>query len=251
MKGIAAVVLIPGAGMSSWVWRDVVDRISLPTICIGERLAQNTYVSRKTSSLGDCVDHALSILDASGYDSFIVVGHSGAGPIAAMLAQALGDRAERLVLVAANLPPHGRTMIDSLPWAIKLINVLAIRRMIKKDSTPMARLGKVIREKFCNDSPESVIEYVLSQEMRSEPLCAITERMDWSGYRSLPRTYILLTRDGTLSIPSQRAMAGNLGIEDFVEIESDHMAMLSHPAEFARAINDLAAAPSSRPRTRP
>jgi pimeloyl-ACP methyl ester carboxylesterase len=244
MKRKTAVVLIPGAGMSSWIWRDVLDLISLPTICVDDRLAVNSYASRRRCTLKDCVSHALSILEGTGFESFVVVGHSGAGPIAAKLAQALGERAGRVVFVAANLPPQGRTMIDSLPPAVRLINILAIRRMIKKDSMPMAKLEKVIRERFCNDSPESVIRYVLSQEMRSEPLCAITEKMDWSGYRELPRSYFLLTKDGTLTVQRQREMAGNLNIEDIVEIEGDHMVMLSHPAEFAKAINGLIEASS-------
>jgi pimeloyl-ACP methyl ester carboxylesterase len=239
MEGKAAIVLIPGAGMSSWIWRDVKDRFSLPSICIDDRLASNTYAARKSSSLGDCVDHALSILEGKPYDSYVVLGHSGAGPVAAKLAEALGERAAGAIYVAANLPAHGRTMIDSLPWAVKLINVLAIRRMIRADRRPYAPMEKTIRQKFCNDSPTSVIEYVLSQEMRSEPLCAITEKMDWSGYRVGSQAYFALTRDGTLGVERQRAMAGNLGIEAIVEIASDHMVMLSHPEEFVRAVDGV------------
>ncbi len=78
MKGNVAVVLIPGAGMSTWTWRDIVDLISLPTICIGDRLTQNTFASRKSSSLGDQADQRSrdQADDQGGLDSH---GEAGAG----------------------------------------------------------------------------------------------------------------------------------------------------------------------------
>jgi len=42
-------------------------------------------------------------------------------------------------------------------------------------------------------------------------------------------------------VERQKYMASNLKIENFVEIGSDHMVMLSHPIEFAAAINKLVA----------
>ena len=225
--------------MSSWIWERTRGSFVVPAVCVDDRLDENCYRARKTATLADCAAHALRVAEASGYDSFSVVGHSGAGPVAAMLAAALGGRLRRVVYVAANIPPHGRTMIDSLPLLLRLVNVAAVRGMIKRDSTPYAKYEKAIREKFGNDSPEDVVKLVLSKEMRSEPLCAVTERMDWSRLPPMDQSYIVLTRDRTLSPARQREMAANLGIKRIVELEGDHMVMLSRPREFADALNGM------------
>lgn len=97
----------------------------------------------------------------------------------------------------------------------------------------------MVQERFCNDSSEAVIQNVLSQEMRSEPLCALTEKMVWRNFPKVPQTYLLLLNDGTLTVERQKALASNLHIDDFVEIANDHLVMLSHPQKFAQALNTI------------
>jgi len=236
-----ALVLIPGAGMSDWIWEATKDLFSIPVIMITNRLDENTYARRKSATLKDCADHIITILNDSKFDSFIVVGHSGAGSVAAKVCQAIPEKIVRVIYVAANIPKHDHTMIDSLPFFVRIINILAIRKMIKKDSMPYSRIEKVIREKFCNDSDEAVIQNMISRKMNAEPICAITEKMNWDGFPKLNQTYMILLKDRTLTVKRQKYMASNLNIDHFVEIESDHMVMLSHPIEFAAAINKLVA----------
>ena len=238
--GETALVLIPGAGMSSWIWERVEGKFLVPAIDIPDRFDVNNYPMRKHGMLNDCVEHIRGVLDRTEYRRFIVVGHSGAGPIAAKVASTLKERVVHVVYVAANLPAHGKTMLDSLPWMVRMMNLIAIRKMVKRDSMPYKRVEKIVREKFCNDSAEDVIALMLSKQMRSEPLCAITERMDWEGFPDVPQTYFVLTRDQTGTVERQKTMAGNLKIKNLVEIASDHMVMLSHPEEFVRELNVIA-----------
>jgi hypothetical protein len=70
-------------------------------------------------------------------------------------------------------------------------------------------------------------------------MCAVTEKMSWSDFPQMNQTYLLLLKDKTLSLDRQRFMASNLAINEFDEIDSDHMVMLSHPQEFAKAINSI------------
>jgi len=204
---------------------------------ITSRIDDNNYGNRKKATMSDCVRHIEKIIADEAYEDYVIIGHSGAGPIAAKLAQSLRGKVRRAVYVAANLPGHGRTMIDSLPPLIRLINVIALRRMIRKDAIPYRQIEKMTREKFCNTCTEETIGEVLSKEMRSEPLCAITEKMNWDGLSGIMQTYMILTKDNTLSVARQRQMAANLSVTDFIEIESDHLVMFSHPAEFAAAVN--------------
>jgi pimeloyl-ACP methyl ester carboxylesterase len=234
-----ALILIPGAGMSDWIWEATRQFLDSPIISITNRLDINTYQTRKSSTLNDCVEHILNVIKDTEYEKFIVVGHSGAGVVAAKLCQAIPERIQHAIYVAANIPKHGTTMIDSLPFLIRIINVLAIRRMVRNDSIPYSKIEKVMRERFCNDSGQEVIQTVLSERMLSEPMCAVTEKMNWSDFPQMKQTYLLLLKDKTLSLDRQRYMASNLAINEFDEIDSDHMVMLSHPQEFAKAINSI------------
>ena len=98
-----AFALIPGAGMTDWLWESARPLLRLPNVAITDRLPENTYRARRHSSLDDCVAHIETVLGNEGYDRFLVVGHSGAGPIAAKLCQRMPEKVEHVVYVAANL----------------------------------------------------------------------------------------------------------------------------------------------------
>jgi pimeloyl-ACP methyl ester carboxylesterase len=239
MENKTGLILIPGAGMSDWIWEKCKDLFLVKPIMITDRIDDNSYANRKKAKMADCVNHIMNIVKNGKYLNYIIVGHSGAGPIAAKLAQSLKDKVRHVVYVAANIPAHQATMIDSLPFLVRLINIIAIKKMIKKEAIPYKNIEKVIRERFCNTCTEELIQDILQKQMKSEPICAIIEKMDWSHYSEMNQTYLMLTEDKTLSLDRQKQMAANLNIKNFIQIESDHLVMLSHPNEFAAAINGL------------
>jgi pimeloyl-ACP methyl ester carboxylesterase len=232
--------LLPGGGMSSWIWKDLEPLLSLSVVAPAYRLPENTYESRTKSTIADCVGHLENLLDAAGVGQAILVAHSGAGLIAASFAKARPERVERVVYLSANIPSSGRSAVGALPFVLRKINERAIKSMARRDSTPAAKMEKTIRSRFCNVCDDQTIRYVLSQELLSEPVAAAFEKVDWSGFPALPQTYVILTEDKTLPPANLRAMAANLGIRDIREIPGDHMAMLSRPAELAALLNALA-----------
>ena len=150
------------------------------------------------------------------------------------------EKITHVIYIAANIPAHGATMMSGLPFALRVLNIIAIRKMIKKDSLPYAKIEKTLRSKFCNTCDEETIRFILTHELQSEPLCVLTAKMDWSDYPQIPQTYIVLTKDNTIAVERQKQMAGNLGITDFLEIDAGHMVMLSHPAILVDTLNDFA-----------
>ena len=85
---------------------------------------------------------------------------------------------------------------------------------------------------FCNTCREDVIEYVLKQDLLPEPLCVITEKVDWTDMPQIRMIYVRLLKDKTASLALQDRMASNLSITEKYDIESDHLVMLSHAKEF-------------------
>ena len=103
----------------------------------------------------------------------------------------------------------------------------------------MLKMEKIIRNNFCNNASESVIQYILKQDLLSEPLCLYKEKVDWTDFPDVKQTYIKLSKDKTISIKKQQEMMNNLSITDSREIESDHMVMLSHAHELIKEINNI------------
>jgi pimeloyl-ACP methyl ester carboxylesterase len=231
--------LLPGGGMSSWIWRDLEPLLGLPVVAPAYRLPRNDLESRTKSTIADCARHLESLLDQAGAERAIVVAHSGAGLIGAAFAKAYPERVERVVYLSANIPRSGQSAVGALPFLLRKVNETAIKSMARRDSTPMAKMEKTIRSRFCNACDDETVRYVLGHELLSEPVSAAMEKVDWSGFPPVPQTYVVLAQDKTLSPERLRAMAANLGIADIRELPGDHMAMLSRPRELADLLNAL------------
>ena len=92
---------------------------------------------------------------------------------------------------------------------------------------------------FCNDMNGAQTASTLAR-MVPESLGVLTEPSDLTGLRQpVPRTYVRLTLDASLSLDTQNQMIENLGDVDVVDLDSGHMAMISHPGELAGILNRL------------
>jgi pimeloyl-ACP methyl ester carboxylesterase len=241
MKREPVFVLIPGGGMSDWVWKDLLGYLRYPSIMISSRIEPNTYQNRLNSTLKDMVDHIVVKIPADA-DNLVLVGHSGAGMLAAMTAQSIAPRIKHVVFIAANIPAHNASAVSGLPFLIRWLNITAIKKQIKMDSIPMENFAKMIRKSFLNNAPEEIAQYMLRQALLPEPLCVLNARMNWDGFPDVGKTYVVLSDDHTLSPEKQRQMGRNLNIEDFRVINSCHMAMLTKPEELALILNSVAEA---------
>lgn len=235
----AGLVFLAGGGMSSWVWADITGKTGLPSIAPKYRLPENTEHVRKTAMISDCSAHIIRLIEESGFEKVILVAHSGAGVIAANVAKIIPERIIHIVYIAAGIPENGKSAIGSLPLPLRLLNKIAISSQVKRDFTPAKKSEKTIRKMFCNTCSEESIKYVLKQNLLSEPLCLAFEKNNWDGFPGVEQTYIILTKDKTISVGGQKKMMRHLSISNFIEIDSCHMVMLSHAEELARAINDI------------
>jgi hypothetical protein len=78
--------------------------------------------------------------------------------------------------------------------------------------------------------------------MVPESMGPVFEPVDLSGLEAdVPRTYVRLLRDGSLSVATQGQMIANLGDVDVVDLDAGHMAMISHPRELAALLAGIAA----------
>jgi pimeloyl-ACP methyl ester carboxylesterase len=233
------VVFIPGGGMSSWVWKDLDPEMRQRAVLIEGRLANNDRDARLNATLADCVDHIVEQMRRSGHSSHVIVGHSGGGMLLPLVAKRMPGEVKGLVFVSGNIPRNGENALQGLPFPIRLLNRIVVKKQASVDSTPARAQERAIRSMFCNTASADVVDYILRQKLLSEPLCVINEKVDWTGVPDIPMTFIRLLKDKTASLQVQDRMATHLAIRDKVDIESDHMVMLSHPVEFNEALRRI------------
>lgn len=232
-------ILIPGAGMSDWIWTKLLPLLNQRAVAIPRRIEVNTYENRLNGSFEEILDYADKVIEESGLEEIILVGHSGAGLIAGELAKR-NPRIKHVVFLAANLPVNGGTSLDSFPEEVRQKNIEGVAKQAESDRIPMKLLESTFRTYFCNRTSEEDIAYILQQKFQPEPVCVLTHRVDWSAYPSVGKTYILCTEDKTLTRQQQEAFAANLAINDLRCLESDHMCMISHDLELAKELNEIA-----------
>jgi pimeloyl-ACP methyl ester carboxylesterase len=222
--------------MGAWIWQRLTPLLGRGVIAIDERIAPADGAPAR-ATLSDCAAHVARAIDGAGARDAILVAHSGAGVIAPYVQK--HTRAVRhIVFISANIPPEGGSALSGLPFAIRLMNAVAIRMNRK----PIAARSheKMMREHFLNASPEDVVELMLSQDIRPEPPCGAFERVRREGMPKVPGTFIKCLRDGTLSQEGLDRMIANYGGMETMEIDADHMVMLSRPRELADALNGIA-----------
>ncbi len=232
-------VLIPGGGMSSWAWDRLTPLLQAACLPIPTRLPLSTPETRKKATIADCVEHILAQMDSAGFEQAVIVGHSGGGILAGQLARQAPERIQHLVFISANIPLDGHTALHGLPASVRLLNLFAMHLKNKSNSIPLKKMERMIRRNFCNTCPEDAIRFMLEQKLLTEPLCLIHEKICWSEFPPLPRTFIRLLQDRTISLAGQARMASNLVITDIRSIDSDHMVMLSHPQELANILHKI------------
>jgi len=231
-------VLLPGAGMSGWLWQKLMPELSLPAIVIAPRLSPNTKGNRLNARFSEIVAYHQEVIQKSGFDQVIIVGHSGAGLLAGALGKLLPNT-KHLVFIAANIPRDGTTAIQVLPEEFQKKNIETVSQQANFDTIPIKSLEAMFVNYFCNTCSPEDIAYVLAQDYYPEPVCVLTEPMDWQNYPAIGKSYILCSQDKTLNEQQQLYMAANLDISDVQRIDSDHLPMISRPRELAKILNGI------------
>ncbi len=237
MSGIA-FLLLPGAGMSRWLWEPLIPLLEAPAVVVSPRLVPNTRDQRLHATFDQVLRHHEEAMALSGADSFVVVGHSGAGLVAGTLGKR-NRKVKHVVFVAANIPRSGATALDVFPDEVRDRNIAAVTTQAEHDAIPLKALEGMFVPVFCNTCTPEQTQYVLSQSFFPEPVCAVTTRMNWDDYPPIGLSYVVCQRDKTLTVDQQYHLAAHLGIRHLPEIDSGHLPMISHKEELARILNGV------------
>ena len=231
-------VLVHGGGFAGSCWDRMVPLLDGPVHAVDMPGRGVRPRDLATVTLDDFVDAVVDDITSQDLSDVVLVGHSAAGMSMAGVTERVGDRLRRLVFVSCMVPEHGKTGMDMF------------------DDTMHAAVKDIPQEHVSNVLPESVSRWWFANDMDDEqfqfmqwcmgPEALRTTRapVDLTGYRHpVPRTWVRLLKDNALSLEQQARFAANAGIEEVVDLDAGHMAMISRPAELAAILNELARRP--------
>lgn len=234
-----AFVLVHGGGVDSSCWDLLAPLLDAEAYAVdlpgrGTRPADLTTVT--VADFADAV--ASEVLDRD-LAEVVLVGHSLAGITLPGVAARVGHRLRRLVFVSCAVPPHGvpvAEVLDALSPAVAEVAAQIGDDVVGADGMLNPDLAAAM---FCNDMDDEQTAFTLAR-LVPEALGVISEPTDLSGLREpVPRTYVRLLQDASLTPEAQTRMAANLGDAQIIDLDAGHMAMISRPEALARILNAL------------
>jgi pimeloyl-ACP methyl ester carboxylesterase len=226
-------LLIHGGGHSARCWEPLVPLLDDKAIAIDLPGRGSRPGPLDEIRIADCVSAVLEDLHDLG-DDVVLVGHSMAGLTIPGVLEVAHQSVRHVVFISCAIPPDGDSLLALLPDEIRAL----------AESQPPSPEG-------AGQTPEEVVAgqtYDMNEEQRQftleivvpEASLPIKEPIDLAGLRrQVPRTWIKLLQDRSFPPEVQDAIAARADCTEVIELDSGHMAMISHPNELASILNRI------------
>jgi pimeloyl-ACP methyl ester carboxylesterase len=232
---VTPLVLVHGGSCAAPYWDLVVERIDGPVLAVDLPGRRGNPAPLESVTLESAAGSVVADIDAAGFDSVALVGHSLAGCSMPGTIGLLGDRARHAVFVACTVPEHGTSALDTLPEEFREFARDALAAgMPDKPNEDMARLL------FGTDLDEEQFTWMCERLVPEAP-ALVTGAVDLTPLASdMPRTWVRTLRDAIIDPDKQLRFARNAGDCEIVDIDTGHMCMVSTPDELAAILSEIA-----------
>lgn len=230
------IVLVHGGWQGGWAWDGVVAELTkaghevwAPTL---QGLGDND--DRAGVTLSTMADNLIGRIADKGWDRFVVVGHSGGGPLIQLVAEAMPEQVEQAIFIDAWVLADGESINAILP--AELANFARGTAASSPDqSVPIP--PPLFMTAFLQDGSEELHAQVEPRLVPTpggwldEPI-----RLRTAGTGDVPSGYIFLQEDRAVPQELYRASADRLTNPTTASSPGSHQAMLTRPVELAAAI---------------
>lgn len=223
------VVLIHGGACTATQWSRLAPLLNGRVFAVNLPGRPGKKGDHANANFSDWARSVLEDMDQAGIEKAVFVGHSLGGGTLLALARLAPERIRKLVFVAAVLPEDGGMIVDRMP----------------PDAQTMLRALRAKGEESLPDNPPAPepnkpgrVDYTTR-----EAVSPFFDVISFAGVQtSIPCTYVKLMRDKSIPTEDQHVMADTLARHaqcDFVEVDTGHIGMVTHPELFADAMNRI------------
>ncbi|AFZ29818.1 alpha/beta hydrolase [Gloeocapsa sp. PCC 7428] len=232
--------LVHGAFQGAWCWDLLTPRLEAQG---HKTVAMDLPIENASATLSQFADAVIQALPKTD-DDIVLVGHSMAGTIIPLVAEAIEVR--QLIFVAALIPYPGVSTLDQFSHHLDSETLESFKYQ-PKDPTKLeqfhsepdmfepASVGKdfsdaaVLREFFYSDCQPEVVQWAIAKSRSQQSLAYIFEPNPLTALPAVERKYIVCINDRIISSTwSRYAARQRLGV-DAIELASGHCPHLSCP----------------------
>jgi pimeloyl-ACP methyl ester carboxylesterase len=227
-------VLVHGGAHSSRCWEPTVPFLAAPSLVLDLPGRGSRPGPLDRLRLADFVDSAVADIEAADVTDAVLVGHSMAGLSMPGILERAHERFRAVTFVSCVVPRPGTSVLDMIPpdLAGRVRDLPPV-----PEGTILAPEEMVAQQ--CYDMDEEQTRFTL-EVIVPEAYWPTREPVDLGGLdRARRRTWVRLLADRTFPPEVQDEMAGRAGCTETVDLDSGHMAMVSHPRELAEILNRI------------
>ncbi|KAL3616476.1 Salicylic acid-binding protein 2 [Castilleja foliolosa] len=249
------IVLVHGACHGAWCWYKVKPLLE----AAGHRvtaldMAASGIDLRSLNDLRSLDDYTRPLLELlasiPAEEKVVLVGHSLGGLNVGLAMDTYPDKISVAVFVAAFMPDSVHEpsyVLDQLdkwtPAEESLDTELFPFGDPQQPSTAFLFGPNFISSKLYNlSSDEDVALAMMLRRPSSRFAEDLSKKSPFSNERfgSVKRVYIMCTHDKGMNVNFQRWLIQTIGVDQALEIEADHMAMISNPHQLCKCLLDIA-----------
>lgn len=232
---MSAYVLIPGAWLGSWAWKEVIPLLEMeghrafPVVLTG--MGEKANESLTDVGIERAIQDVLEIMEANDLEDVVLVGHSFAGKVAAVAADRLSERVRMVIYLDGFSPERVRSPQGSFPDEFPVDGQKVPFPLEFLDAVGKDVQGKY-RELLLSRATPCPVRYF------RDPI-ALSEKFD-----SLKEAYIYCRGGDTLSWLLSQGRESVTEDEKLKEVlrgphkivESGHWPMITKPQELAKSL---------------
>jgi pimeloyl-ACP methyl ester carboxylesterase len=240
---MARFVLVHGAFGGAWCWEPVtgpleaaghtVETLDLPGG--GEDVTPLAEIT-----LASCARRVCEVL-ARRPEPAVLVGYSMGGAVVTQAAANCPERVESLIFVSAFMPADGQSLLDLTHLPEGKDDMIQANLVIEGDPPVAVLSDEAAAAAIYNECTDEQAAWAVSRR-RPQPVAAFADsvHVDETVLASIPRSYVLTTRDRSIPIALQRRMIREHPCANVIELDADHAPFLSATAELVAALVALA-----------
>ena len=231
---MSTFVLVPGAWLGAWAWKRVVPELerrghsAYPTTLTG--MGERVHLATKDVGLETAVQDVLNVVKYNEIGSFVLVGHSFAGKVAALVADRAHDKVKKVIYLDSFRPKRVRTPQGSFDPTEEFGPQPPGAFAVPLSEETVNRIGKDVKGKVRSWMMAMATPWPM--KMARDPV--VLSR----NYDGVKEAYVFCTLTGD---PVDEIIAGKWGKLQgpYKVMETGHWPMITKPKELAEALISL------------